>query len=108
MHGPGLWRYEQKEQIVTSVPMNGVNCDHWCPGWDSKDLGCTCRPEQDPGYTPDQSTNTKYDPLLEGQPVELLMVYTQVVEGCSISAEQTLVICSLRAIEGLQNEFTQC
>src|SRR6218665_1839603 len=41
MHGPGLWRYEQKEQRVTSVPMSGVNCDLWCPGWDSKDLGGT-------------------------------------------------------------------
>src|SRR6218665_1268121 len=49
MHGLGLWRYEQKEQRVTSVPMNGVNCDLWCPGWDSKDLGG--RPEQDSGYT---------------------------------------------------------
>jgi len=25
MHGPGLWRYEQKEQRVISVPMSGVN-----------------------------------------------------------------------------------
>src|SRR6218665_1579088 len=31
MHGPGLWRYEQKEQRVTPVPMSGVNCDLWCP-----------------------------------------------------------------------------
>ena len=37
MHGPGLWRYEQKEQRVTLVPMSGVNCDLWCLGWDSKD-----------------------------------------------------------------------
>src|SRR6218665_2430380 len=36
---PGLWRYEQKEQRVTPVPMSGVNCDLWCPGLDSKDLG---------------------------------------------------------------------
>src|SRR6218665_2054746 len=49
MHGPGLWMYEQKEQRVTSVPMIGVNCNLWCPGWDGKDLGG--RPEQDPGYT---------------------------------------------------------
>jgi len=49
MPGPGLWRYEQKEQRVTSVPMSGVNCNLWCPGWDSKDLGGL--PEQDPGYT---------------------------------------------------------
>src|SRR6218665_3641665 len=49
MHGLGLWRYEQKEQRVTSVPLSGVNCDLWCPGWDSKDLGG--RSEQDPGYT---------------------------------------------------------
>src|SRR6218665_264033 len=46
---PGLWRYEQKEQKVTPVPMGGVNCDLWCPGWDSKDLGG--RLEQDLGYT---------------------------------------------------------
>jgi len=25
MHGPWLWRYEQKKQRVTSVPMSGVN-----------------------------------------------------------------------------------
>src|SRR6218665_1854481 len=49
MHGPGLWMYEQKEQRVTPVPMSGVNCDLWCPRWDSKDLGG--RPEQDPGYS---------------------------------------------------------
>src|SRR6218665_3174798 len=49
MQGPGLGRYEQKEQRVTSVPMIGMNCDLWCPGWDSKDLGG--RPEQDLGYT---------------------------------------------------------
>ena len=49
MHGPDLWRYERKEQRVTLVPMIGVNCDLWCPGWGSKDLGG--RPEQDPGYT---------------------------------------------------------
>ena len=38
MHGPGLWRYmyEQREQRVTPVPMSGVNCDLWCPGWESK------------------------------------------------------------------------
>src|SRR6218665_2191682 len=35
MHGPGLWTYEQKEQKVTPVPMSGVNCNLWCPGWDS-------------------------------------------------------------------------
>src|SRR6218665_468571 len=29
MHGPGLWRYEQKEQRVTTVPMSRVNCDLW-------------------------------------------------------------------------------
>jgi len=49
MHGHGLWMYEQTEQWVTPVPMSGVNCDLWCPGWNSKDLGG--RPEQDPGYT---------------------------------------------------------
>ena len=49
MHGPVLWRYEQKEQRVTPVLVSGVNCDLWCPGWDSKDLGG--RPEQDPVYT---------------------------------------------------------
>jgi len=41
--------YEQKEQRVTHVRMSGVNCDLWCPGWDSKDLGG--RADQDPGYT---------------------------------------------------------
>src|SRR6218665_238818 len=49
MHGPRLWRYEQKEQGLTRVSMSGVNCDLWCSGWDIKDLGG--RPEQDPGYT---------------------------------------------------------
>src|SRR6218665_1687244 len=46
MHGPGLWMYEQKEQRVTPVPIIGVNCNLWCPGWDGKDLGG--KPEQDP------------------------------------------------------------
>ena len=49
MHRPGWWRYEQKEQRVTPVPISRVNCDLWCPGWDSKNLGG--RPEKDPGYT---------------------------------------------------------
>src|SRR6218665_1955856 len=49
MHRPGLWRYEQKEQRVTSVPLSGVNSDLWCPGWDSKDLGG--RPKQEPADT---------------------------------------------------------
>jgi len=57
MHGPGLWRYEQKEQRVTSVPMSGVNCDLWCPGWDSKDLGG--RPSKTQDTPPDQGTNTE-------------------------------------------------
>src|SRR6218665_1729629 len=72
MHGPGLWRYEQKQQRVALVPMIGVNCDLWCLGWDGKDLGG--RPEQDPGYNtpPDHGTNTEYDPLLERQPVEYI------------------------------------
>jgi len=39
MHGHGLWWYEQKEQKLIPVPMSGVNCDLWCPGWDSTDLG---------------------------------------------------------------------
>jgi len=40
MHGPGLWRYEQKEhRKKTSVPMSGANCDIWCPRWESKDIG---------------------------------------------------------------------
>src|SRR6218665_2753781 len=39
MHGPGLWMHEQKEQRVTPVPVIGVNCNLWCPGWDGKDLG---------------------------------------------------------------------
>src|SRR6218665_2921902 len=41
MHEPGVCRhtcrYEQKEQRVTPVPMSGVNCDLWCPWWESKD-----------------------------------------------------------------------
>ena len=44
MHGPGLWRYEQKEQRVTPVPMSGVNCDLWCPGWDNvRSIGVNVR-----------------------------------------------------------------
>ena|SRR6218665_521100 len=68
MHGPGLWRYEQKEQRVTPDPMSGVNCDLWCPGWDSKisELGWSKTKDTSPDY----GTNTEYDPLLEGQPVE--------------------------------------
>ena len=46
MHGLG-YGGTSKEQRVTPVPMSGVNCHLWCPGWDSKDLGG--RPEQDPG-----------------------------------------------------------
>ena len=106
MHGPGLWRYKQKEQRVTPVLMSGVNCDLWCRGGTAKISEVGQSKTQD--TPPDQGTNTEYDPLLEGQPVELLKVYTQVVEGCSISAERTLVICSLRAIKGLQNELAQC
>jgi len=49
MHGPGWGRYEQKEQRVTPIPMSGLNCDLWCSGWDSKDLGG--RPEKVSGYT---------------------------------------------------------
>src|SRR6218665_255564 len=70
MHGPGLWMYEQKEQRVTSVPMIGVNCNLWCPGWDGKDLGG--RPEQDPGYTSRPWHRYEHDPLLEGQPVKYI------------------------------------
>ena len=70
MHGPGLWGYAQKEQRVTPVPMSEVNCDLWCPGWNSKDLGG--RPEQDPGYTSRPWSHTEHDPLLEGQPVEYI------------------------------------
>src|SRR6218665_1756927 len=67
MHGPGWWRYEQNEQRVTPVPMIGVNCDFWCPGWDGKDLEVGRSKTQD---TPtDHGTNMEYDPLLEGQPV---------------------------------------
>src|SRR6218665_2164258 len=63
MHGPGLWMYEQKEQRVTSVPMIGVNCNLWCPGWDGKDL--VGRPEQDPGSVSDLPGGQKgWTPLL--------------------------------------------
>src|SRR6218665_3221257 len=44
MHGPGLWMYEQKEQRVTPVPMIGVNCNLWCPGWDAKISEVGARP----------------------------------------------------------------
>jgi len=49
MHGPGLWKYGQKEQRVTPVPLIGGSSDLLCLGWDSKDLGG--RPEQDPADT---------------------------------------------------------
>ena len=42
MHGPGLWKYEQKEQRVTPVPLSGGNCNLWRPGWDSKDEQIPC------------------------------------------------------------------
>src|SRR6218665_2510674 len=35
-HQECTWRYEQKEQRVTPVPMIGVNCNLYCPGWESK------------------------------------------------------------------------
>ena len=63
MHGPGLWRYEQKEQRVTPVPMSGVNCDLWCPEWDSKDLGGRRSKTQD--TPPDHGTDTEYSTLVE-------------------------------------------
>src|SRR6218665_2473418 len=78
MHGPVLWRYEQMEQRVTPVPMSGVNCDLWCPGWDSKDL--EGRPEQDPGYTSRPWHQYEYDPLLEGQPLK----YIRHVDTCPV------------------------
>src|SRR6218665_2356432 len=50
--------------------MSVVNCNLWCPEWDSKDLGAKRSKTQD--TPPDQGTNTEYDPLLEGQPVEYI------------------------------------
>src|SRR6218665_2193716 len=66
MHGPGLWRYEQKEQ--RAVPMSRVNCDLWCPCGAAKILELGWSKTQD--TPPDQGTNMEYNPLLEGQPVE--------------------------------------
>src|SRR6218665_1025868 len=68
--GLGCEGTSKRNKEQTSVPMSGVNCDLWCPGWDSKDLGG--RPEQDPGYTSRSGHNTEHDPLLEGQPVEYI------------------------------------
>src|SRR6218665_693354 len=70
MHGPGLWRYEQKEQRVTSVPMSGMNCDLWCRGETAKISEVGRSKTQD--TPPDQGINTEYYPLLEGQPVEYI------------------------------------
>src|SRR6218665_3510925 len=41
-----VWRVEEREKRTKStslVPLIGGNCNLWCPGWDSKDLGS--RPE---------------------------------------------------------------
>src|SRR6218665_4034012 len=70
MHGPGLWRYKQKEQRVTPVLMSGVNCDLWCRGGTAKILEVGQSKTQD--TPPDHGTNTEHDPLLEGQPVEYI------------------------------------
>src|SRR6218665_107827 len=72
MHGPGLCRYdyEQKEQRVTPVLMNGVNCDLWCPSGRAKISEVGRSKNQD--TPPDHGTNTEHDPLLEGQPVEYI------------------------------------
>src|SRR6218665_2184628 len=77
MHGPGLWRYEQKEQ--RAVPMSGVNCDLWCPGGTAKISEVGRSKTQD--TPPDQGTNMEYDPLLEGQPVEYIKRVGSYVSG---------------------------
>src|SRR6218665_1259692 len=65
MHGPGLWRYEQKEQRVTPVSMSGVNCDL---SWTAKISKVGRSKTQD--TPPNHGPNTEHNPLLEGQPVE--------------------------------------
>src|SRR6218665_350410 len=50
--------------------MIGVKCDLWCPGWDGKISKVGRSKTQD--TPPDHGTNTQYDPLLEGQPVEYI------------------------------------
>src|SRR6218665_2322548 len=104
MHGPGLWRYEQKEQRVTPVPMSGVNCDLWCPGLDSKDLGG--RPEQDPGYTSKPGTNTEHDSLLEGQPVEYIKHVGRYVSSSRNAAYETWTRVAV-AVEAREREMTR-
>jgi len=68
MQGPGLWRHKQKEQRVTPVPMSGVYCDLWGGRAKISEVGQS-KTQDTP---PDQGTNTKYDSLLEGQPVEYI------------------------------------
>src|SRR6218665_1365608 len=70
MHGPGLWRYEQKEQRITPVSMSGVNCDLWCRGWTAKISEVGRSKTQD--TPPNHGTNTEHNPLLEGQPEEYM------------------------------------
>src|SRR6218665_94304 len=61
MHGPCLWRYEQKEQRVTSVPLSGVIATSGARSGTAKisEVGRS-KTQQTP---PDQGTNTEYDPL---------------------------------------------
>ena len=46
MHEPDKSKYLAKGTKGTLILLIGGNCDLWCPGWDSKDLGG--RPEQGP------------------------------------------------------------
>src|SRR6218665_1706358 len=70
MHGPCLWRYEQKEQRVTSVPLSGVIATSGARSGTAKisEVGRSKTQQT----LPDQGTNTEYYPLLEGQPVEYI------------------------------------
>src|SRR6218665_2415039 len=70
MYGPGLWMYEQKDRRVTPVPMIGVNCTSGARGGIAKISEVGRIMTQD--TPPDHGTNTEYDPLLEGQPVEYI------------------------------------
>src|SRR6218665_80257 len=50
--------------------MSGVNCDVWCRGGTAMISEVGRSKTQD--IPPDQGTNTEYDPLLKGQPVEYI------------------------------------
>src|SRR6218665_2399844 len=90
----GLWRYEQKEQRVTRVPMSGVNCDLCCPGCTGTAEISEVGRSKTQDAPPDYATNTKYGPLLEGQPVEYIKhVYRYVCLSIRLSISP--IVCSL-------------